>query len=94
MIELFQLASELPEVIDFAVEDNCDRSGFVPDGLAPAGQVNDAEAARARSDVRHRQQSFFVGASMNNCGKHPAHDCFASFFRIKPDGATDPAHEG
>jgi hypothetical protein len=30
---------------------------------------------------------------MNNCREHPAHDRFAGFFRIKPDGAANSAHE-
>jgi hypothetical protein len=55
MVACFQVLSELAEVIDFAIEDDSDCSGFVPHGLAAAGQVDDAKAARAGGNARRHQ---------------------------------------
>ena len=85
--------AQFAKIVDFAVEDDSERSVFVPDRLAAAGQIDDAEAAHAEGDRRCEQNAFFVGAAMNDGGHHPAHDGFARFLRFDSDDAADSAHQ-
>ena len=79
MLARLQLLAELPEVIDFPIEDHRECSSFIPDRLAAARKIDNAEPARAGGYRRRHHDSFFVGPSMNDCSKHPANDGLTRF---------------
>jgi len=93
MVARFQLFSELPEVIDFTVEDDCDCSGFVPDRLAAAGQVDDAKATHTGGHTRFQQDSFFVGSAVNDSGEHAADNALTVCLGVQSDDAANSTHE-
>src|SRR5262249_57895926 len=86
------MSSKFSKVIELAVIDNCDGSGFVPNRLATAGDVDDAQAAHPAGDGRSDQNAFIVGATMHHRGNHSANESFAIISRLNADDPTDPAH--
>ena len=88
-----KLRAKTLEIVDLAVVDDCEGAGFVPDGLAAAGKINDAEAAHPYGDGRGEQNSFLVRAAMDHCGHHAAHDGLARLPRFDSDDAADSAHQ-
>ena len=69
--------AQLPEVVDFTVENDSDISGFIEYGLVAAGKVNDAEAAHSQRRRRGNQEAVFVRAAMPQRLHHPARNRFA-----------------
>ena len=78
----FQLAAQLAEIVDFAVVDHGERAGLVPNGLRTAGKINDAEATRAGDDGRCDQNSFLIGAAVNDGCEHAADNGFTVSLRV------------
>ena len=60
----FQRLAQLPEVVDFTVENNGDIACFVEYGLVSTRKVNDAEAAHPERRGRSHQEPVFVRAAM------------------------------
>ncbi len=73
----FEFLAQFAEIVNFAVEDDRERAGFVPDGLRAAGKIDDAEAPRADDDGRGDEKSFFIGAAMDDRREHAAYDGLA-----------------
>ena len=61
MARRLELAADLRVIVDFAVEDDPDRSVFVRERLVPGGEIHDAQPAMAEArmvvdkDARCRQ---------------------------------------
>src|SRR5277367_6017389 len=79
------------EVVDFAVEDDADRSVFVVDGLPAAAEVDDAQAAHAQHGERLGEYAVLIGPAVNHRGHHPAHASFGESL-FTADRAADSAH--
>jgi hypothetical protein len=62
----FQLAAQLAEVVDLAVEDDPNSLVLVVNRLMPRGQVDDAEPAHAEAHPALDVQPFIVGSAMTN----------------------------
>ena len=73
----FERLAQLPEVVDFTVEDNSDIACFVEYGLVSAGKVNDAEAAHSQRRGWSDEEPVFVRAAMPKRLHHPARNGFA-----------------
>jgi hypothetical protein len=86
------LLAQFAEIIDFAVVDDSDRAGLVPDGLRATGQINDAEPPRAGHDRRSNEDPLFIGAAMNDGGEHSPDYGFAVFLGVKSDGTANSTH--
>ena len=69
-----ELGSQLPVVVDFAVEHEPDRAIFVVDRLLPGGQVDDAQAAHAESDAGLDVNSLVVGPAVADHFTHAVHE--------------------
>jgi hypothetical protein len=73
----FKRLAQLPEVVDFTVEDNSDIACFVEYGLVPPGKINDAEAAHSERRGWSNEEPVFVRATMPKSLHHPARNRFA-----------------
>lgn len=87
-----QLLAQLRKVIDFAVEHDPHTTIFVVNGLAAAGEVDNAEPAHAQADVSLRVDAFFIRTAMHNSLCHPANVFAASQVSLPADEARYPAH--
>ena len=92
MALVLQFLAQFAEIVNFAVVDDGERAGFVPNGLRTAGKINDAEAPGAGDDGRSDENSFFIGAAMHDGGEHAANHNLARFFRINSDRAANSTH--
>ena len=90
--EAFEALAQLPEIIDFTVEDNSNIADFVENGLVAAGKIDDAEAAHPQRRGRRDQESVFVRPSMPDRLHHPARKGFAYFGAFNSDDTADAAH--
>ena len=88
----FQLLAQFAEIINFAVVDNGERAGLVPNGLGATGKINDAETAGGGHDGRRDENSLFIGAAMNDGGKHAADERLAGFIGVEADGTANSTH--
>ena len=79
---VLQFLAQFAEIVNFAVVDDGERAGFVPNGLRTARKINDAEAAGTCDDGRGDENSFFIGAAMNDGGEHAADDRLAIYLRV------------
>jgi len=70
----FEFLAQLAKIVNFSVEDDRERAGFIPDGLRAAGKIDDAKAPRADDDWWGGEKSFFIRAAMDNRREHTAYD--------------------
>src|SRR5215831_15129034 len=88
-----QACHELDVVIDFAVEDYPDRSIFVVDRLIAPGEVDNAQATIAETDIASKEESIAVGPTMPERGRHPAQQILIHpSVRVSHADARDAAH--
>src|SRR5467141_2135187 len=92
MAASFERATQLPEIVDLAVEDDGDVVGFVEYGLVTAGKVNDTEAAHSERHGGSDEQPVFVRAAMPERLHHPARNGFGLIGAFKSNDATNSAH--
>ena len=59
-----ELSPEFDEVINLAVEDHRHRLVFVGHGLAPAGQIDDAQAPEAQSQTVVHKEALIIGPAV------------------------------
>src|SRR5580692_7646097 len=85
-------AAQLPEIVDFAVENDRDVFRFVENGLAPAGKVNDAEAAHAERRRGSNQNAVLIRAAMPHRAHHPARNFLGRFRALDSYHATNSTH--
>ena len=96
MAQSQQARPQLAVVVDFAVEDDGYVVCLIPNGLAAADKVDDAQPAHAERYAGcarlFDQVSFIVGAAVaHGCG-HRAHAGFSLRGMCCRDGAANPAH--
>src|ERR1700722_6681528 len=66
----FQVTSQFPVVVDFAVEDDPDRAILVVDWLVPGREIDDAEPPHAERDAGVHPDTLVVRAAMADDGAH------------------------
>src|SRR5713101_4366642 len=88
----FQCPPQLPVIVDLAVVDDRDVAGFVENGLAPAGKINNAEAAHSQRHGGSDQQPVFIRTAMPKRLHHPASNGFGLSGTLNSDDATNSAH--
>ncbi len=88
----FEFLAQFAEIVNFSVEDDGERAGFVPDGLRAAGKIDDAEAPRANDNGRGGEKTFFIGTAMNDRIEHAADYGLAILLRVQSDNTTNSAH--
>lgn len=95
MAALEEVFAKVPEVVDFAVEDNPDGAVLVGKRLVTAFEVDDREAAKAKADVRGDVEAGVIGAAMGNGIGHglDKHGRDAGL-GIKDELAANAAHAG
>jgi hypothetical protein len=71
-----QLFAQDCVVIDFSIKNDPNRAVFIADGLMSAGDIHDAQAAHANSDVALRVDALIVGPSMDHGSAHPPQNAF------------------
>ena len=62
----FELGGQVAVVVDFAVEDDGDRSILVEHRLVPGRDVDDGQAAMAQRDVGFDQKALIVRPAMRD----------------------------
>jgi hypothetical protein len=72
MAFLLQLLPQALVIVDFAVVDNPDGLVLVTERLMPTGQINDAEAAVAKTDPTIEVKALIVRATMGDHLQHRA----------------------
>jgi len=77
----FQLVAQLAEFVNYSVEDDGGRAGFVPDGLRAAGKLDGAATSRTGDDGRCGEKTFFIRDAMNDCVEHAADGGLDVYFR-------------
>ena len=87
-----ELAAELPEVVDLAVEDDPHRAVLVPDGLAPGLEVDDPQAPHPQAHPRTQMKAVVVGAAMGDDPAHCAHLVQGDWAPVEAQRAGDAAH--
>ena len=75
----FERFAELPEIVDFAVENDSNRACFVEYGLVPPGKVNDAEAAHSQRRRRGDKAASSSSPQIPQRLHHPACNRFSGF---------------
>jgi hypothetical protein len=70
----FEISPKLVEVVNFSVEDYPTRAIFVEHRLVTASQVNDAEAAHAKTRAVPDEHSFIVRAAVDDGLAHAVND--------------------
>src|SRR6266571_4747235 len=85
-------SAQLPVIVDLAVVDDRDVAGFVENGLAPAGKINNAEAAHSQRHGGSDQQPVFIRTAMPKRLHHPARNGFGLFGTLNSDDAANSAH--
>src|SRR5579864_8515206 len=92
MAERFKFAAELAKIVNFPVVNHRQRPGLVPDWLAAARQINNAQALHTDREKWRDESSFFIRAAMDHAGHHPANSRFAGLLQLDSDGAANSAH--
>src|ERR1044072_6767225 len=67
----FQLVAIIGVIVDLAVVDDLKRAIPVDHRLMPRGDVDDAQAAVAETDIRVNEDPRFVGSAMRDHVAHP-----------------------
>src|SRR5688572_9880579 len=89
----FEVAAQLPVVVDLAVEDDPDRAVLVRDRLLAAFEIDDAEAPHAERDAFADVDAFLIGAAVHDGPAHPA-DLLLEDRRAVPPHDTGNATHG
>jgi hypothetical protein len=92
MAEGLEFGAQLAEIIDFPVVKNRDGAGFVPNRLAAAWKIDDAEPAHSHGGARRDEQTLVIRPAMHERGQHAAHGGFTRRGRLNSDGAANSAH--
>ena len=87
---LLQLRAQVAVVVDLAVEDGDDRAVLVEDRLVAAGEIDDAQTARAERDAVVREVALAVGPAMDDPIRHPADE---SLVALRANVSDDATHE-
>jgi hypothetical protein len=88
----FQTAPQLPEIVDFTVEDDRDASGFIENWLVTAAEVNDAEPAHPERYRAIDKQALVVGAAMVHLAQHLPQDAVRRLRICTADYSADSTH--
>ena len=88
------LAAQLPEVVDLAVEHHPDGPILVGDRLAPGIEVDDAQAAHAQTHSGREVEAFVVGTPVDDGRAHVAQFLFEDGLAVQAHDASDSAHGG
>src|SRR5438874_1582376 len=83
---------ELAEVVDLAVADHPHRAVLVGDGLGPAGEVDDAEAAMSEPDGSVQVEALAVWAPVGEDGGHAAQQVALHWRAVEAIHPGNPAH--
>src|ERR1700693_661947 len=94
MLARFQFFAKFLKVINLPVEQDRQRSSFVPDGLPTARKIDNAQPTRPRGHRRSYNYPFVVGSPMNHCCEHTADQSLTHVPRATSDHAADSAHAG
>src|SRR5689334_21847908 len=86
----FELATELAEVVQLAVEDGDDVAAFVRDGLVAGVQVDDRQTAVAEHAAAVGLDGAVVGAAMYDRRVHGLDQPRVG--RVPAEESADPAH--
>lgn len=70
MPAIFYMSRQLPVVVNFAIENDCDFSVFVKDGLMAPGDIDDRKSPVAQASARLQIKSFVIRSTMM---KHICH---------------------
>src|SRR5258708_35143606 len=75
-----QTLTQFAIVVKLSVEDHRDVMGFIPDGLMPARQINDAEAAHSEGEAGDAgvldEEAFVIGAAVKHGLRHGSDAAF------------------
>src|SRR6266566_4701276 len=92
MATIFELRAQFREVVDFAVKNHPYATVLVVNGLLPAREVNDAEAAHAEADISCHVRALFIGTAVHDGLGHPPYFFGADNFLFPANNPGDPAH--
>src|SRR5258705_6469069 len=88
-----QVGSELPVVVDLAIEDDPDAAVLVADGLVAAREVDDAEAAHPHAEGTGQVASSAVRAAVDQDVGHPLQDIGVNRpLSLSAERAVDTTH--
>jgi hypothetical protein len=90
---LLKLSAELAKVVNLSIEYDPDATILVEDGLVPASQINNAQAAYAKTGAIFYVYTFIVGSAVNDRLAHPVDDGIIDS-RVVPraDNSCNSAH--
>ena len=100
MTRRFEIAAQLGEVVDLAVEDDPDRAVLVVNRLMAGRQIDDAQPPHPERHAFFHPHALVVGAAMADDVAHPMHERAALIGREgrrrcgRFDEACYPAHIG
>ena len=88
----FENAAQFLVIVNLAVEDDRDVACFVEYGLAPAGKINNTQAAHSKRNRGSDEQPVIIRATMPNGFHHPARNGFGLFGVFNSNDAANSAH--
>ena len=93
-----ELFPQRAEIVNFAIENDCDVARFIENRLVSAGKIDNTEPAHAHRCVRSGggsdQLAMLVGSAMEHRAIHIAHHARGIRSVRYTDGSTNAAHGG
>src|ERR1700733_9174673 len=87
-----EFVTQFAKIVDFAVVEDREGFGLVPDGLAATCEVDDAQTASAGGETGRDARTFFIRTAMENRREHLAKNRGAPVGRFHSDDAANSAH--
>jgi hypothetical protein len=88
-----QLSTQFLKVVDFAVEDDLDRTVLIADRLIAAFQIDDRKTAVNETYTGFKQEAFGVRPAVGDGLSHRLQErTLHGSSRITPENAADSAH--
>src|SRR5579884_1047089 len=83
---------QLPEVVDFAIEDDPHRAILIPDRLTARVEVDDAEPPHSQAHAAAKIKTFVIRSAMHNRGAHGAHFMAQNGLASVAENSRNAAH--